>query len=198
MLEFADRNSLDLLSGRYPEIPKSAGAALLIEAEGDDVDAWEAYLSAAHADIDASWFAMSAKDRERFRQFRHSLPELVNSTVLQRGFLKMGTDYAVPIGQNRAMLAFYRERLQRELPGQYVIYGHIGDAHVHVNMLPSTQEQAAAATQLFRLTLPQPQARDGTAPKPVAAERSVASATRAAATHLSRRRTQAARLKPDP
>ncbi len=149
MLEYVDRNSLDLLRGRYPEIPKSAVAALLIEAEGDDIDAWETNLSAARADIDASWFAMSAKDRERFRQFRHALPELVNSTVLQRGFMKMGTDYAVPIDQSRAMLQYYRRRLEQELPGQYVIYGHIGDAHVHVNMLPSTQPQGAAASALL-------------------------------------------------
>ena len=149
MLEYLDRNSLNLLRGRYPEIPKGAGAALLIEAEGDDVDAWEAHLTDAHADIDASWFAMSAKDRERFRAFRHALPELVNATVQERGFLKMGTDYAVPIAQNGAMLACYRERLEQELPGQYVIFGHIGDAHVHVNMLPATKDQAETATGLL-------------------------------------------------
>jgi FAD/FMN-containing dehydrogenase len=149
MLEYVDRNSLDLLRGRYPEIPGNAAAALLIEAEGGDVDAWEERLSAARAEIDASWFALSAKDRERFRQFRHALPEVVNATVLRRGFLKMGTDYAVPIRQSRAMLGYYRERLERELPGQYVIYGHIGDAHVHVNMLPASKEQAETATGLL-------------------------------------------------
>lgn len=149
MLEYADRNSLDLLRGRYPEIPKSAAAALLIEAEGDDVDAWEQRLTDAQADIDASWFAMSAKDRERFRQFRHALPEVVNATVLQRGFMKMGSDYAVPLDRNREMLGFYRERLEKELPGQYVLYGHIGDAHVHANMLPATKEQASIASSLL-------------------------------------------------
>lgn len=149
MLEYLDRNSLGLLRGRYPDIPKDAGAALLIEAEGDDVDSWERYLTRAGADIEASWFAMSAKDRERFRAFRHALPELVNATVLDRGFLKMGTDYAVPIARNAGMLAYYHERLERELPGQYVIFGHIGDAHVHVNMLPSSKEQADVATRLL-------------------------------------------------
>ncbi len=149
MLEYLDHNSLDLLRGRYPDIPRSAAAALLIEAEGDDIDSWETRLSKANALLDASWFAMSAKDRERFREFRHSLPELVNATVLQRGFMKMGTDYAVPFSRNRAMIAFYREHLERELPGQYVIYGHLGDGHPHVNMLPSTEEQATVATRFL-------------------------------------------------
>jgi FAD/FMN-containing dehydrogenase len=149
MIEYADRSSLEMIGGRYPEIPRVAQAALLLEAEGDDLDAWEARLTEAHALIDASWFAVSAKDRERFRAFRHALPELVDEVMKQRGFLKMGTDYAVPIARNREMLAFYRERLDRLLPGNYVIYGHIGDAHLHVNMLPTTQQQADIATSLL-------------------------------------------------
>jgi FAD/FMN-containing dehydrogenase len=151
MLEYADRNSLDLIGGRYPEIPSKAGAALLIEAEGSvDFDAWDVRLTAAKALTLDSWFAVNAGDRERFRRLRHSLPELVNATVLQRGFLKMGTDYAVPLDRNREMLACYRRRLEAELPGHYVIYGHIGDAHPHVNMLPASQREAEIAWGLLK------------------------------------------------
>jgi FAD/FMN-containing dehydrogenase len=150
MLEYVDRNSLDLLLGRYPEIPGRAAAALLIESEGNDLDGWEASLADSRALAEDSWFAVTAGDRERFRRLRHSLPELVNSTVLERGFLKMGTDYAVPVGRSRDILSYYRLRLEAELPGQYVIYGHIGDAHVHVNMLPATERQAEIATHLTR------------------------------------------------
>jgi FAD/FMN-containing dehydrogenase len=151
MLEYVDRNSLDLIGGRYPDIPSSAGAALLIDAEGHvDVDAWDARLTAAQALTDESWFAVNAADRERFRKLRHSLPELVNATVLQRGFLKMGTDYAVPLHRNREMLVYYRQRLEAELPGHYVIYGHIGDAHPHVNMLPASQREAEIASGFLK------------------------------------------------
>ncbi len=149
MIEYVDRNSLDLLIERYREIPAEAGAALLIEAEGDDVDGWEKRLASAGALMDASWFATTAKDRERFREFRHALPELVIAKVVPGGFLKMGTDYAVPIGRNREMLAYYRRRLEAELPARYVIYGHIGDAHVHVNMLPTTAGESATASRLL-------------------------------------------------
>lgn len=149
MLEYADRNSLDLLLARYPEIPPEAQAALLIEAEGEDLESWDARLAATGALTEASWFATSPKDRERFRRFRHSLPELVIETVVRRGFLKMGTDYAVPLARNREILAYYRQRLDAVLPGRYVIYGHIGDAHVHVNMLPSSAEDATIASALL-------------------------------------------------
>jgi FAD/FMN-containing dehydrogenase len=150
MMEYADRGALELLRGRYAEIPREAVAALLIEAEGEDVDAWTERLEEAHALIDASWFAVSAKDRERFRVFRHTLPELVVDTMRRRGFMNMGTDYAVPFERNGEMLAYYRERLEHELPGGYVIFGHIGDAHLHVNMLPATQAEADVAVGLLR------------------------------------------------
>lgn len=139
MLEYMDANSIDVLRARYPEMPKEAKAALLIEQElesEDDprVDVWIDRIEASGALAEASWFATTAADRERFRKFRHTLPELVNDTVRRSGALKMNTDYAVPLPRNREMLAYYRERLDSEFPGRYVIFGHIGDAHVHVNL----------------------------------------------------------------
>jgi FAD/FMN-containing dehydrogenase len=98
------------------------------------VDLWIDRIEASGALAEASWFATTAADRERFRKFRHTLPELVNDTVRRSGALKMNTDYAVPLPRNREMLSYYRERLDAEFPGRYVIFGHIGDAHVHVNL----------------------------------------------------------------
>jgi FAD/FMN-containing dehydrogenase len=149
MLEYVDRNSLRLLSGRYSEIPSSASAALLVEAEDADVEIWESRLISAGALLEASWFATGTRDLDRFRVFRHTLPELVIETVVRRGFLKMGTDYAVPVERNREMLAFYRERLEELFPDRYVIYGHIGEGHVHVNMLPGNTSEAERASGLL-------------------------------------------------
>ncbi len=150
MLEYADRPSLDLIRSSYPEIPRAAEAALLIEAEGDDLDAWEHRLVESNALIEASWFGLETKDRERFRRFRHAFPEAVVETNRKRGFMNMGTDYAVPLEKDREMLRYYRERLEAELPGRYVIYGHLGDAHLHLNILPTSAEEAQTATRLLR------------------------------------------------
>jgi FAD/FMN-containing dehydrogenase len=133
MLEYLDRGSLGLLRGPFPEIPASARACVLIEREGEDAD-WL-------GDLEAGWFATSAADRERFRRFRHALPEAVNDLVRRRNLTKMGSDFAVPVGRNREMLRIYRETLEREFPGQYVIFGHIGDAHLHVNVLPANEDE---------------------------------------------------------
>jgi FAD/FMN-containing dehydrogenase len=123
MLEYIDAGSLQMMEIAH-------AAALIIEIEGDaDID----MTGALEAD---SWFATSASDRERFRQFRHSLAEKANGRVRGTGFAKFGTDYAVPIDKNREMLAIYHHVLDQEVPGKYVIYGHIGDAHLHINSFP--------------------------------------------------------------
>ncbi|HYP07944.1 MAG TPA: FAD-binding oxidoreductase [Bryobacteraceae bacterium] len=155
MLEYIDAGSLALLRPGYPDIPRSAKAALLIEQQinnESEYDAWEQRLEQTQALGEASWFAASDVDRERFRRFRHALPEAVNDTVRRRGVLKMNTDFAVPIERNREMLNLYRQTLERDFPGQYVIFGHIGDAHVHVNILSAggdQSERAAAAITGF-------------------------------------------------
>jgi FAD/FMN-containing dehydrogenase len=153
MLEYMDANSIAILRSRYPEIPSDAVAAILIEQElsGEDdpeMDRWLERIEGFGGLEEGSWFAMSAAERERFRKFRHTLPELVNDTVRRSGALKMNTDYAVPIEHNREMLAYYRRRLDEEFPGRYVIFGHIGDAHVHVNLF-SSPDNPKHATELL-------------------------------------------------
>jgi len=154
MIEYFDRPSLALLRARFPDIPKTAEAALLIEQELEseddpEIDRWLDRVEQAGAFAEESWFALSAGDRERFRQFRHTLPELVNDAVRRSGALKMNTDYAVPLARNREMLAYYRGRLQEEFPGRYVIFGHIGDAHVHVNLFSDPADPRHASDLLL-------------------------------------------------
>ena len=94
MFEYMDRASLELLRTRVAGIPNGAGAAILIEQElesEDDpqVDRWLERIEAADALGEESWFGFTAADRERFRAFRHTLPELVNDTVRRAG-VKIG------------------------------------------------------------------------------------------------------------
>jgi FAD/FMN-containing dehydrogenase len=154
MLEYFDRPSLELLRTRFPEIPAAARAAILFDQEmqsedDPEIDLWLERLEGTGALVEESWFATAAADRERFRRFRHTLPELVNDAVRRSGAMKMNTDFAVPLARNREMLAFYRQRLEQEFPGRYVIFGHIGDAHLHVNILPASEEQFSSGQALM-------------------------------------------------
>jgi FAD/FMN-containing dehydrogenase len=136
MLEYLDRASLQMMDVLH-------AAALIVEHDGDfDLDLTGALES-------ESWFAVSAADRERFRQFRHSLPERCNDRIRRSGFVKQSTDYAVPVEHTRDIMRIYRRALDRDFAGQYVIFGHIGDAHLHINTFSESPAQFDHAKTLM-------------------------------------------------
>lgn len=167
MLEYLDAPSLEFLRIRYNDIPRNAQAALLVEQEldglgGEPVDEWLERLDETGALGEASWFGETAADRERFRIFRHTLPELVNDHVRRNGCQKLSSDFAVPVERNGEMLAFYKETLRRDFPGKHTIFGHIGDAHVHVNVLSETERDFEAGKEWMLLAARQSVALGGT------------------------------------
>jgi FAD/FMN-containing dehydrogenase len=154
LLEFMDSMALSLLRPRYPDIPRHAQAALFIEqnleSEGDgEVELWTRRLDERQAFENESWFGFSAADRDRFRDFRHTLPLTVVDMVRRHGFPKFGTDFAVPLEHEDALYAFYKARCEQVCPGQYTIFGHVGDANNHVNLLPASREQAERGEALI-------------------------------------------------
>ena len=155
LIEYMDEPALDLLRPSYADIPGEARAAILIEQnlaseEDEEVDQWLVRLKNAQALEETSWFGLTAADQVRFRDFRHILPSMVTDTVRRNGYSKFGTDFAVPIERHRELHVFYRKRCNEILAGQFTIFGHIGDANNHVNLLPRTAAQALSAEALIR------------------------------------------------
>lgn len=152
MLEYGDNASLELIRPKYPTLTKAARAFVIMEQIVEDdstLDAWEERLAKHHALTEDSWFGDTDADRERFRAFRHALPERVIEIVRQRGLPKLGSDFSVPVDKHREMLDYYRTQIGARFRSDFCIYGHIGDAHLHVNMFPANEEDAAAAKKLM-------------------------------------------------
>lgn len=152
MLEYADKPSLDLIREKYNDLPEKAAACVIVEQIVEDdsaVDAWVERLEAHHAMGEESWFGSNEADRERFRAFRHALPERVIQLVRQMGFPKLGSDFSVPVEKNREMLGYYRGQIAARFPAPHAIFGHIGDAHVHVNLFPASEELIAEGKKLM-------------------------------------------------
>ncbi len=153
LLESLDERSLNYLRPRYTDIPADAKSALMIEQDlsGNDdpeVEKWLQRLVAQSAFEEQSWFGLSAVDRERFRKFRHDLPVMMVDHGRRSG-AKFGTDFAVPLDRNRELYRFYVERCEALFAGHYAIFGHVGDANVHVNLLARGPEDAAVAEELM-------------------------------------------------
>ncbi|MBV8864025.1 MAG: hypothetical protein JO210_01345 [Acidobacteriaceae bacterium] len=149
-----DGFALRLLRPRYTEIPARADAALLIEQnlqsqQDGEVDLWAQRLAEQHAFEETSWFGFSQSDQARFRDFRHTLPTMVSDIVRRNGFPKFSTDFAVPLHRYRELHACYKKRCGEVLPGAFTIFGHVGDANNHVNVLPQTPGQANQGEELM-------------------------------------------------
>jgi D-lactate dehydrogenase (cytochrome) len=74
---------------------------------------------------------------------------------------KVSTDMALPDDTFAAMLRFYRENL-RGGDLRYTIFGHIGDNHVHVNILPRNDDEAGRAWEIYHRFIRRAVELDGT------------------------------------
>jgi len=153
-LEFFDQESLRFLRQKYPDIPDGAAGAIFFEQEttGSDeeilMDSWLQLMERHQAMGDESWFATNEQDQARLREFRHQLPVLMNEWFARYNQQKVSTDIAVPDEKFPAMLRFYQEAL-RDSDLRYTIFGHIGDNHVHVNILPRDENEAKLAREIY-------------------------------------------------
>ncbi|MCX5692418.1 MAG: FAD-binding oxidoreductase [Candidatus Omnitrophica bacterium] len=153
-LEYMDENSLSLLRTKYPNIPKSAKGLIYFEqdykkeSEPQLIDSWTRLLEKHKALTEDSYFADSDKERAKLKELRHALPDAVNEIVKKNKMPKVGTDIAVPDAGFREMLKFYKEKLASSGIA-YLIFGHIGESHMHVNMLPRTEEEFKKSQQVY-------------------------------------------------
>jgi len=157
--EFFDEPTLQMLKTYYPQIPAGAKAAIYVEqeltAENEKLylDNWAALLEKHHASLDTSWLGMDIKQKEELSQFRHAIPEHINEMFKQYHQVKLATDIAVPEAKFREMLKFYNDELSAyggtddEL--MYIKFGHIGDNHLHVNLLAKKPEYFGKAKELI-------------------------------------------------
>jgi D-lactate dehydrogenase (cytochrome) len=167
-IEYFDTHALDLLRRQkrehpgvldIPALPSEYHSAIYLEYHGgvDQVSAAVAELPArmesAGGNSEASWIADSDRELERFKVFRHAVPELVNRIIDDRRkkepeLTKLGTDMAVLNSELSAVMDLYRNELE-SIGLDYVIFGHIGNNHLHVNILPRTLMEYQRGKDLY-------------------------------------------------
>ena len=168
-LEYFDPAALDVLRraratgsafAALPELPESFGCCLFVELQAasgeeamEDVECLGKLVEEAGGDAGASWVARTAVDRETLRFFRHAVPESVNMLIDERrrtepAITKLGSDMSVPDEHLADVMALYRSTLA-EAGLEAAAWGHIGNNHLHVNILPRTHEEFTRGKELF-------------------------------------------------
>jgi D-lactate dehydrogenase (cytochrome) len=155
-IEFFNSDALELLRRQkqtnpafsyLPDLLPEHNTAIYTEYHGMDEEtvshALEAACDALAAFGGDAEHALAADEphmMEKLKKFRHALPEAVNLLIGERkkqepSLTKLGTDMSVPDSHLELMMSLYNGDLAKS-GLESVIFGHIGDNHVHVNILP--------------------------------------------------------------
>ncbi|MGE5431160.1 MAG: FAD-binding oxidoreductase [Syntrophomonadaceae bacterium] len=153
-LEYFDFHSLKFMRDEYPQIPGSARAAVWFEqeitSENEETlfEKWMELIAEFNGNEETAWFASNKSDLKRFKDFRHAISWKVSEYIARKGITKVGTDIAVP---DEVFNNFYHEIKNKveEAGLNYIIYGHFGNSHAHLNMLPEDQDQFKEAKKLY-------------------------------------------------
>lgn len=99
------------------------------------------------------WMAEGDHEIGALKNFRHAIPESVNLLISERKksipeLTKLGTDMSVPDGRLEDVMRMYHNGLD-EAGLEYVIFGHIGSNHLHVNILPRSLEEYEKGRALY-------------------------------------------------
>ena len=158
-IEFFDSGALDLLRtmkqcnaafSDLPELAPQYHTALYFELEGEMPEFVVEALEDGRLDC---WMSEGDREIERLKKFRHAVPEAVNLLIAERRktlpkLTKLGTDMSVPDERLFEVMEMYHTGLAAA-GLEYVIFGHIGNNHVHVNILPRSQEEYELGKALY-------------------------------------------------
>jgi len=148
-LEFFDTNALNFLRNDYPSIPKLPQSAVWFEEDNDvTIENWISLLNKYNCNEEFVWFAFDKTEQEKFHKFRHAISLKVNEFITQHNLRKVGTDVSVPVIHFRSFYYWMKETVEKENI-DYVIYGHFGDCHPHLNMLPKNEKEYSKSKQIY-------------------------------------------------
>lgn len=147
-LEYLDANSLSFAREAGHAVPEAARAA--IEAE---TFAGDSILENILVDEAAELGCLGMVPPDASASFRYSVPRGVADLLKRRGRPKFGTDFAVPVGAFRELFAFYQEKAREFAAGRpgvhSALWGHVGDCHLHLNLLCESEDDPARAAAIY-------------------------------------------------
>ena len=154
-LEFFDSRALKFLRSSYTQVPEEAEAGVWFEQEvtheNEDsfFESWMELINEFHGDENSAWFAVTEDDKKKIMEFRHSISAKINEFISGKNLRKLGTDVAVPDDKFRD-LYFYSKKIVENEELDYVIYGHVGNSHIHLNFLPKDEEEFRKGQNLYK------------------------------------------------
>jgi len=150
-LEFLDQNSLGFLQKDFSNIPNCKYAFYIEEEqEEDSLENWLDLLE-KHPVLD-TWVGEDSKNYQKLIDFRHKLPENINEHFKKLQMPKTAFDIAVPEDYFPELYTHYM-RITQETKIQYVLFGHIGENHLHLNFFPKDSAEKQLLEKVYQETI---------------------------------------------
>lgn len=154
-----EKKQQDGAASQLPDLPNWEGCGIYFELSGTEAETeagcetLENILQSVGLKIEDTWAAMEPGELAAQRLFRHAVPEAVNAIIGRRraeypGLHKVGTDMAVPDTQLVELMTMYRQDLACTTIDS-VVFGHIGNNHLHVNLLPRNLAELQQAKEIY-------------------------------------------------
>ena len=168
-IEFFSHKALEMLKyqqktnpafSSIQEIKDSYHTAVFVEIEGNsDDEIWSGIEELGNAivnlggDENDTWVANNPNALEKLHNFRHACPECVNMQIdeakkTDSRITKLGTDMSVPDEKLKEVMKMYNDDINRNNL-HAVIFGHIGNNHLHVNIIPRNMDEYKNGKELF-------------------------------------------------
>ena len=168
-IEFFDRNALDMVMRQkaitpafrqLQPLPDNYNCAVYAEFNGDDsaqmppiLRDLAAVIQAVGGDPSRTWVARDQLELEQLLFFRHSVPETIDLIVEENKKKEpcitiLSTDMAVDDQHFDELFHIYKRDLSATSL-HWIIFGHIGENHVHPNILARTREEYEQGHAIF-------------------------------------------------
>ena len=169
-LEYFDIGALDILRkmktenekfSELPDIPDDKNFCVYTEIRGTDedevMDSMERtgeFLESCGVGEEDSWIADSSSSLEQMHFFRHAVPESTNMMIDERKrvnpeITKLGSDMSMPDDCLYRVMELYRNTIAAH-GLKAAVWGHIGNNHLHVNILPESREEYLTVKEMFK------------------------------------------------
>ncbi len=145
-LEFFDKNSLEFLKEEYNFVV-GQNCAIYIEADKEKIYLLDEILEKIN--YKDTVISESFSDYKKLIDFRYKLPENINSYFKKIGSIKIAIDASVPQEKFAQLYNFYKKIQKENLNLQTVIFGHIGENHLHFNLFPRNELQKELAEKIY-------------------------------------------------
>jgi D-lactate dehydrogenase (cytochrome) len=159
-VEYMDHRAVEIMKSMDERIPKAIGGLVILEQDtvsSEELENALEYWSNTFSElgIQDTNVAQTYMEIEHHKNLRHCVPEHVIALSKSYNQALQVTDYSVPSDQFRELFNFCIamgrefENFQSSKKLGYVFFGHAGDSHVHLTLLPSNDNEASYGNELL-------------------------------------------------